>query len=190
LEHLELAIPELRDMHMQPALERAQTLSETHRPAPSRWVSSAWRPMAARTACGLPGSSVGAPADNAASSGLSFANTWRKLTLGVGSNRGSAGCNCRAHSVLRSMPEATWVPTMEPAEVPMIRSALLRSTPTSRRPLRNAVFHAMPVTPPPPRTSANGLSIMGVPTIVLEISLDRGGLRPDLDRDRKDVLRL
>ena len=33
-EHLDIAIPELRDMHMQPALERAQALYDKHRPSP------------------------------------------------------------------------------------------------------------------------------------------------------------
>ncbi len=34
LEHLDISIPELRDMHMQPALERAEALSGQHRAAP------------------------------------------------------------------------------------------------------------------------------------------------------------
>jgi non-specific serine/threonine protein kinase len=33
LRHLDIAIPELRDMHMQPALERALALSDKHAPA-------------------------------------------------------------------------------------------------------------------------------------------------------------
>jgi DNA-binding CsgD family transcriptional regulator len=36
LEHLNIAIPELRDMHMQPALERALALRETLAPAPAQ----------------------------------------------------------------------------------------------------------------------------------------------------------
>jgi DNA-binding CsgD family transcriptional regulator len=36
LEHLEVAIPELQDMHMQPALERARALSEKYRPVSPR----------------------------------------------------------------------------------------------------------------------------------------------------------
>jgi DNA-binding NarL/FixJ family response regulator len=36
LAHLDTAIPELRDMKMQPALERALALSDTHRPPPAR----------------------------------------------------------------------------------------------------------------------------------------------------------
>ena len=34
LQHLDLAIPELRDMHMQPGFERALELSDKHRPSP------------------------------------------------------------------------------------------------------------------------------------------------------------
>ena len=45
-EHLEIAIPELQDMHMQPALERALALSNTLQPSPPR-VST--RPLASDT---------------------------------------------------------------------------------------------------------------------------------------------
>jgi DNA-binding NarL/FixJ family response regulator len=40
LEYLEIAIPELRDMKMQPGLERALALREKHAPAPARQVWS------------------------------------------------------------------------------------------------------------------------------------------------------
>ena len=35
-EHLDFAIPELRDMHMQPALESALALTSAHQPLPQR----------------------------------------------------------------------------------------------------------------------------------------------------------
>src|SRR5690348_5472140 len=52
------------------------------------------------------------------------------------------------------MPLVTWAPTTEPADVPITRSAPVRSTPASDSPLSRPSSHAMPVMPPPPRTSA------------------------------------
>jgi hypothetical protein len=54
----------------------------------------------------------------------------------------------------RSIPVASNAPTNEPADVPMITSAVPRSTPASRSPTITPHSHAMPVTPPPPSTSA------------------------------------
>src|ERR1700694_3165825 len=45
-------------------------------------------------------------------------------------------------------------PTTEPADVPTTRSADVRSMPASASPARRPVSQAMPVTPPPPSTSA------------------------------------
>src|SRR5262245_11041204 len=50
-------------------------------------------------------------------------------------------------------------PTSEPADVPMTTSAVPRSTPASKRPASTPISHAIPVTPPPPRTSARPLGI-------------------------------
>jgi tetratricopeptide (TPR) repeat protein len=45
MDHLDHAIPELRDMKMQPGLDRAQALSDTRRPAPPRVHSRSPRPI-------------------------------------------------------------------------------------------------------------------------------------------------
>jgi len=51
-------------------------------------------------------------------------------------------------------PLVICAPTTEPAEVPMIRSASVTPMPTSWRPKRRPISQAIPVVPPPPRTSA------------------------------------
>ena len=45
-------------------------------------------------------------------------------------------------------------PTTEPADVPITTSAKVRSMPAAERPARMPISHAIPVTPPPPSTSA------------------------------------
>ena len=49
---------------------------------------------------------------------------------------------------------AIWAAAVEPAEVPMVRSAVVTSSPASSRPAMMPISHALPVDPPPPRTSA------------------------------------
>src|SRR5436190_22786777 len=51
-------------------------------------------------------------------------------------------------------PAATEAPTTEPAEVPTIRSASESLMPSEAMPARIPHIHAIPVMPPPPRTSA------------------------------------
>ena len=46
------------------------------------------------------------------------------------------------------------MPTNDPADVPITTSAPVRSTPASASPASIPNFHAIPVTPPPPHTSA------------------------------------
>ena len=49
---------------------------------------------------------------------------------------------------------ATWAAAVAPAEVPIVRSAVVTSSPASNRPARTPISQALPVDPPPPRTSA------------------------------------
>src|SRR4051812_30907158 len=47
-----------------------------------------------------------------------------------------------------------WAATVDPADVPMIRSASVRSTPASARPAIKPSCQALPAAPPPARTRA------------------------------------
>src|SRR5215218_7397465 len=47
-----------------------------------------------------------------------------------------------------------WAAAVDPADVPMIRSASVTSNPASNRPAMTPINHALPVDPPPPRTNA------------------------------------
>jgi len=47
-----------------------------------------------------------------------------------------------------------WAAAVDPADVPMIRSAPVTSNPASNRPAMTPINHALPVDPPPPRTNA------------------------------------
>src|SRR4029077_5757564 len=49
---------------------------------------------------------------------------------------------------------AIWAAAVEPADVPMVRSAVVTSSPASNRPATTPISHALPVDPPPPRTKA------------------------------------
>ena len=49
---------------------------------------------------------------------------------------------------------ASWAAAVEPADVPMVRSAVVTSSPASNRPAMTPISHALPVDPPPPRTNA------------------------------------
>src|SRR5215470_15648977 len=96
------------------------------------------------------------------------------------------------------IPLRTWAPTTDPADVPTTTSADDRSMPASARPATTPISHAMPVMPPPPRTSPRRLplrfgTLMGS-IVTTEARLDGvregGGLRPRdplrlaVDRDR------
>ena len=67
---------------------------------------------------------------------------------------GAGGASWAWYSASSSCPEAMSVPTTEPADVPMITSAAARLMPSPASPAIKPVSQAMPVTPPPPRTSA------------------------------------
>ena len=47
-----------------------------------------------------------------------------------------------------------WAADVDPADVPMIRSAPVTSSPASNRPAMTPISHALPAAPPPPRTNA------------------------------------
>jgi hypothetical protein len=47
-----------------------------------------------------------------------------------------------------------WAAAVDPADVPMIRSASVTSNPASNRPAMTPINHALPADPPPPRTNA------------------------------------
>src|SRR3954451_5935086 len=48
----------------------------------------------------------------------------------------------------------TWAATVDPADVPMMRSAPVTSTPASDRPAMSPSSHALPAAPAPARTKA------------------------------------
>src|SRR3954454_18635598 len=52
------------------------------------------------------------------------------------------------------VPLVTWAATVDPADVPMMRSASVTSTPASDRPAMRPSAHALPAAPPPARTRA------------------------------------
>src|SRR5580698_553055 len=52
------------------------------------------------------------------------------------------------------VPLVIWAATVDPADVPMMRSASVTSTPASDRPAMRPSSHALPAAPPPARTNA------------------------------------
>src|SRR6516225_8631489 len=66
----------------------------------------------------------------------------------------SDGAPWAAYSSASPMPEVSWAPASEPAEVPTIRSAVVRSSPWAASPATRPTSHAAPVMPPLPSTSA------------------------------------
>src|SRR5580700_9909899 len=59
-----------------------------------------------------------------------------------------------AYSSAGRVPLVIWAATVDPAEVPMMRSASVTSTPASDRPAMRPSSHALPAAPPPARTKA------------------------------------
>src|SRR6478752_2074449 len=55
------------------------------------------------------------------------------------------------------VPLVIWAATVEPAEVPMMRSASVTSTPASASPAMRPSSQALPAAPPPARTSARSV---------------------------------
>src|SRR6185436_7649926 len=58
-----------------------------------------------------------------------------------------------ASSSVGAVP-AIWAAAVDPADVPMTRSASVTSSPPSNSPAITPISHALPVDPPPPRTKA------------------------------------
>src|SRR5580704_7909630 len=59
-----------------------------------------------------------------------------------------------AYSSAGLLPLVIWAATVDPADVPMMRSASVTSTPASDRPAMRPSCHALPAAPPPARTRA------------------------------------
>ena len=59
-----------------------------------------------------------------------------------------------AYSSAGRVPLVIWAATVDPADVPMMRSASVTSTPASDRPAMRPSSHALPAAPPPARTRA------------------------------------
>ena len=59
-----------------------------------------------------------------------------------------------AYSSAGRVPLVIWAATVDPADVPMMRSASVTSTPASDRPAMRPSSHAFPAAPPPARTKA------------------------------------
>jgi hypothetical protein len=66
----------------------------------------------------------------------------------------SDGAHWAAYTSARPIPEVSWAPAREPAEVPTIRSAAVRSSPREASPATRPTSQAAPVMPPLPSTSA------------------------------------
>src|ERR1700712_5569026 len=142
---------------------RSRALITSIRSAPpGRCAASASRPILARLARLLPGTSTAG-----SSIGSRSLERWASFSC-----RG--GRSWASYRSSRVRPLVMWAPTTEPALVPTTRSAVVRSTPASASPFRIPSSQAMPVTPPPPRTSA--VRVMGVNLVTesgrLETPLD------------------
>src|SRR5580700_10729148 len=59
-----------------------------------------------------------------------------------------------AYSSAGPVPLVIWAATVDPADVPMMRSASVTSIPASDRPAMRPSSHALPAAPPPARTNA------------------------------------
>ena len=59
-----------------------------------------------------------------------------------------------AYSSAGRVPLVIWAATVDPADVPMMRSASVTSTPASDRPAMRPSSHALPAAPAPARTKA------------------------------------
>ncbi len=69
----------------------------------------------------------------------------------------------RLNSSLGEYPWATWLPTIEPADVPMKARASVRSMPRSARPMTMPAIQATPHIPPPPKTTTLSFICMSSP---------------------------
>ncbi len=85
---------------------------------------------------------------------------------------------------------ASWAAVVDPEDVPMVRSAVVTSSPASKRPATTPITQALPADPPPPRTSARsvecrdeeGVVFMGVAFRELRVGRSRWRLPQSRDR--------
>src|SRR5579863_8615157 len=68
-----------------------------------------------------------------------------------------------AYSSAGRVPLVIWAAAVDPADVPMMRSAPVTSTPASDRPAMRPSSHALPAAPPPPRTRARLVELPACP---------------------------
>src|ERR1700729_1172965 len=68
-----------------------------------------------------------------------------------------------AYSSAGRVPLVIWAATVDPADVPMMRSASVASTPASDRPAMMPISHALPAAPAPPRTQARWGGLLAGP---------------------------
>src|SRR4051794_8880750 len=66
-----------------------------------------------------------------------------------------------AYSSAGGVPLVTWAATVEPADVPIMRSAPVTSTPACARPAIRPSSQALPAAPPPARTRARRVELLG-----------------------------
>src|SRR5579863_7054509 len=81
-----------------------------------------------------------------------------------------------AYSSAGRVPLVIWAATVDPADVPMMRSASVTSIPASDRPAMRPSSHALPAAPPPARTKAR---LFELPACLVAsevvVELKRGG---------------
>src|SRR5215213_11935054 len=96
-----------------------------------------------------------------------------------------------AYSSAGRVPLVIWAATVDPADVPMTRSASVTSTCASERPAMSPSSHALPAARPPARTKARapavevGVVFMGVALPELPVE----GSQSRLPQSRDRVLR-
>src|ERR1700722_2398263 len=61
------------------------------------------------------------------------------------------------------VPLVIWAATVDPADVPMMRSASVASIPASDRPAMRPISHALPAAPAPARTKARRCELLAGP---------------------------
>ena len=80
----------------------------------------------------------------------------------AGTGRGGGAVARIASNSSAGVAPEIWAAAVEPADVPMVRSAVVTSSPASDSPAITPISQAFPVEPPPPRTSARpGLGFRG-----------------------------
>src|ERR1700722_10453971 len=78
-----------------------------------------------------------------------------------------------AYSSAGRFPLVIWAAAVDPADVPMMRSASVRSTPASDSPAMRPSCHALPAAPPPARTRAR---LPELPELMCGVEKDEEGV--------------